>query len=105
MSFLYIITDMEFDCCAENSSVTNFEYAKNLFEENGYVLPQVIFQNVCSRGENVPVSKNEQGVILLSGFSSRLFSMVKDKQYDTFSFMVEVITSERYKCIKAQIDG
>lgn len=49
----------------------------------------------------MPVSKNEQGVILLSGFSSRLFSMVKDKQYDTFSFMVEVITSERYKCIKA----
>ena len=35
-SKLYIISDMEFDYCAENSDVTNFEYAKEKFEQNGY---------------------------------------------------------------------
>ena len=30
---LYIISDMEFDYCVEDASLTNFEYAKKLFAE------------------------------------------------------------------------
>ena len=35
-STLYFITDMEFDCCTEDASLTNFEYAKKIFEEKSY---------------------------------------------------------------------
>ena len=100
-SVIYIISDMEFNSCTKDASVSNFEYAKTLFEENGYSLPQLVFWNVSSRRENVPVTMNEQGVILVSGCSSRIFSMVKEKNYDPYSFMEEVINNERYDCIKA----
>ena len=92
---------MEFDYCAKDASMTNFEYAKKIFEEHGYKLPQVVFWNVRSRHDNVPVKSNEQGVILVSGCSPRIFAMVKDKNYDPYSFMQEVLSSDRYKNITA----
>lgn len=64
---LYFISDMEFDCCTCGASLTNFEYAKKLFEEHGYHLPAVVFWNVQSRNSQQPVRKNEEGVILVSG--------------------------------------
>ena len=74
-SKLYIISDMEFDYCAENSDVTNFEYAKEKFEQNGYALPKVVFWNVASRNMQSPVEMNEQGVTLVSGCNPRIFSV------------------------------
>ncbi len=100
-SIIYIVSDMEFDYCAKDASMTNFEYAKKIFEEHGYKLPQVVFWNVRSRHDNVPVKSNEQGVILVSGCSPRIFAMVKDKNYDPYSFMQEVLSSDRYKNITA----
>lgn len=98
---LYIISDMEFDCCCENARMTNFEYAKAKFAHFGYTLPQVVFWNVQSRNSQQPVKKNEQGVALVSGSSPRLFSMLKNGILDPYSFMMEVLSSERYAAIKA----
>lgn len=100
-STLYIISDMEFDYCAEGAGATNFEYARRLYEENGYKLPQIVFWNVQSRTAQVPVTKNEQGVILVSGCTPRLFSMIMSGDYDPYAFMLEVVESERYECIAA----
>ena len=100
-STLYIISDMEFDYCTADADMTNFEYAKRLFEANGYELPQVVFWNVQSRAAQVPVTMNEQGVILVSGCTPRIFSMVTSGQYDPYAFMMEVIGSERYAQIAA----
>lgn len=77
-STLYFITDMEFDCCAEDANLTNFEYAKIIFEEKGYKLPRVVFWNVESRNMHQPVRQNEQGVALVSGCTPAIFSMVVD---------------------------
>ena len=101
---LYIISDMEFDYCAEDATLTNFEYAKKSFEEAGYTLPEVIFWNVSSRSRHQPVRKNEQGVILVSGFTPRLFSMVTDQNISSstpYDFMIEILMSERYEKISA----
>ena len=100
-STLYIISDMEFDYCAADASITNFEYAKKLFEKNGYKLPNVVFWNVSSRNQQQPVTMNEQGVALVSGCSSRIFSMVMEDSLDPFAFMLSVIGSERYAPIAA----
>lgn len=96
---LYIVSDMEFDYCADGADITNFEHAKSLFEQHGYKLPQVVFWNVASRHSNVPVKQNEQGAVLVSGVSPRIFSMVKSQCYDPLKFMMEVVNSERYSCI------
>ena len=98
---IYIVSDMEFDVCADDADITNFEHAKRSFEEYGYSLPQIVFWNVRSRHDNVPVKSNEQGVILVSGCSPRVFSMVKEKNYDPYSFMLEALNNERYSSITA----
>ena len=98
---LYIISDMEFDYCAEDASLTNFEYAKKLFAEAGYTLPEIVFWNVASRNRQQPVTRNEQGVALVSGCTPRLFSMVASGTMNPYAFMLEVVESERYAKIVA----
>ncbi len=100
-STLYFITDMEFDCCAEDADLTNFEYAKKIFEENGYELPRVVFWNVESRNMHQPVKQNEQGVALVSGCTPAIFSMVADGTLSPYKVMMDIIGSERYKIIAA----
>ena len=101
---LYIVSDMEFDYCTKDASLTNFEYAKKLFEEAGYTLPEVVFWNVASRNRQQPVGKNEQGVALVSGCTPRLFSMIAEGNVSAmtpYQIMLDVLGSERYEKIAA----
>ncbi len=100
-SSLYIISDMEFDSCAENADESNFEFAKRLYEENGYKLPRLVFWNVASRNSHQPVTRNERGVVLVSGFTPRLFEMIAGGETDPYEAMREIIDSERYAVISA----
>jgi len=98
---LYVISDMEFDSCADNADVTNFEYAKKAFADRGYRLPTVVFWNVQSRNEQQPVTMNEQGVVLVSGCSPRIFGMVASGNLSPYAFMMETLGNERYVKITA----
>ena len=100
-STLYFISDMEFDCCMEDAEMTNFEYARGLFEQNGYALPRVVFWNVASRNSQQPVTQNEQGVVLVSGSTPRVFSMLASGTLSPYTFMMETLNSERYASIVA----
>lgn len=100
-SRLYLISDMEFDQVVENAEFTNFQNAKKMFEENGYKLPDIVFWNVASRNRGQPVTKNDNGVVLVSGCTPRLFSMVVSGETNPYVFMMEVINSERYAKIVA----
>lgn len=100
-SKLYIISDMEFDYCASNAKLTNFEYAKKMFEENGYKLPTVVFWNVASRNTQQPVKKNEQGVALVSGCNPAIFAMLREDNLNPYEYMLSVLSSERYERIVA----
>ena len=98
---LYLISDMEFNSCVRNAGATNFENAKKKYAARGYKLPNVVFWNVQSRNRQQPVTMNEQGVALVSGCTPRLFSMVASGNIDPYSFMMEVVGSERYEKIVA----
>ena len=98
---LYLISDMEFDEAVDNAELSNFENAKKKFEEKGYKLPDIVFWNVASRNKQQPVTKNEEGVVLVSGCTPRLFSMVASGEMNPLVFMMEVIESERYAKIVA----
>jgi hypothetical protein len=100
-STLYIVSDMEFDWCTRDASVTNFEYAKQLFRQHGYRLPRVVFWNVQSRNRQQPVSMNEQGVALVSGCTPRIFSQVMSGEMDPMRNMLNVLGGERYAIIRA----
>lgn len=98
---LVIISDMEFNECVHDADVTNFENAKAKFAEHGYTLPEVVFWNVESRHRNLPVTKTESGVALVSGCTPRLFEMVEGDIVDPYDFMLSILTAERYEKISA----
>lgn len=100
-SKIFIISDMKFDYCTEDCSLTNFEYAQKLFSEHGYRLPDLVFWNVNSRNRQQPVSVNDQGVALVSGCNARIFYMLKSGILSPFALMMDVLGSERYAAIVA----
>ena len=69
-----IISDMEFDYCAEG--ISSFEYWKSKFEAAGYELPEIVFWNVEARDTHLPVTMNEKSVKLVSGASANIFADV-----------------------------
>lgn len=98
---LVIISDMEFNYCTRDAGLTNFDYAKKIYEKAGYELPKLVFWNVASRKLQVPVRMNEQGVTLVSGCSPKIFEQVLSNETDPYSFMLEVVKSKRYEKIVA----
>lgn len=98
---IIIVSDMEFNYCVHNADITNFEYAKKIFEEAGYALPKVVFWNVASRNLQVPVKQNEQGVTLVSGCTAKLFEQVLMDNADPYTYMMEILESKRYEPIVA----
>lgn len=98
---IYIISDMEFDSCTVDADLTNFEYMKRKFNEKGYKLPKLVFWNVNSWQQQVPVKENEQGVVLVSGCTPKIFEMVMDGETSPYKFMLDTINTERYEKISA----
>lgn len=98
---IYIISDMEFDSCTVDADLTNFEYIKRKFNEKGYKLPRLVFWNVNSWQQQVPVKESEQGVVLVSGCTPKIFEMVMDGETSPYKFMLDTINTERYEKISA----
>ena len=97
---LYIISDMEFDEGVDTDK-TLFHEIKEVFEARGYRLPTLVYWNVNSRSEQFPVSKDENGTVLVSGASPSLFQMVIGQDVSPESFMLSVLNSPRYIGITA----
>lgn len=93
-----IISDMEFDG-AYGSTSNVFKKAATKYANAGYKLPKLIFWNVCSRTNTIPVTQNENGVVLVSGFSVNTLNMVLNGQTDPFLSLVEELTTEKYNSI------
>ena len=98
---LIIISDMEFDSCVDHASAVNFKNAEKKYVSHGYKLPQIVFWNVASRHSQQPVTQNEQGVALISGATPRIFNMIAGGILTPYTFMMEVLGSERYAKIAA----
>ena len=91
-----IISDMEFDWCAEG--VSTFDFYKQKFADEGYKLPEVVFWNVEARNAQLPVTVNEKGVKLVSGKSANIFADVISgelKVVTPYEFMLKML--EPYK--------
>lgn len=98
---IYIISDMEFDECAEDASLTNFQCAQASFAAAGYDLPQLVFWNVNSWQTQQPVTANQQGVALVSGCTPRLFRMLSQGNLNPMGYMLDILGTERYAKIAA----
>ena len=70
------------------------------FKEAGYKMPRLIFWNVNSRTGAVPMQENENGIILISGFSKNLFEMVASGDIDPWKALKRTLDSERYDVVR-----
>jgi len=98
---IYIVSDMEFDSCAEHADLTNFQNMERLYRQAGYKMPEVVFWNVASRHRQQPVTKNQQGVALVSGCTPRLFEMLAGGNLSPYACMMDILNRERYRDIAA----
>lgn len=106
---LVVITDGEFDSMVCDRSSTSFwdynrvsldnwetvaESIAKKWVKAGYKMPELIFWNINSRNDQVPM-KMQNSVSLVSGFSASTFKMVMSDKSD-IDLMYEVLDSERY---------
>jgi hypothetical protein len=111
---ILVLSDMEFDAANDVRDLygwrsksndswnpTAQEMVKEMFSAAGYTMPSIIYWNIQSRGENVPVRFDEQGTALISGFSpSIMTSLLGGAEMTPVSIMMETIGKERYSLIK-----
>lgn len=99
---LYIISDMQFDhCVTGGNNDVMFHNMRKLYGQYGYKLPEVIFWNVNSRCDAMPVTRSETGAALVSGYSPAIFDMVMGGDCSPETVMNRILSSERYVHITA----
>ena len=104
-----IISDMEFDHCARYGNVRNistklFKEIESRYIEAGYKLPRLVFWNVNSRTNTIPVRENDLGVALVSGFSVNTMNMVMNGELDPYKCLIKELNKERYAPIEIALD-
>lgn len=121
---LVIISDMEFDAIdrsvwtacggyvgisdadaaakkAWQRKETLFKSVDKMFKDAGVARPTLVFWNVNSRNANVPVSKDEFGTVLVSGFSPTIFQYIVEGDINPLKFMLGVLSG--YACITERL--
>lgn len=111
---LYIISDMEFDAATNGNGgwgsrsnscstpdKTLFQDIELKFRQAGYKMPNLVFWNVDARGQQFPMSMDERGFQMVSGYSPSIFkSLVGGEFVSAYDLMLEVLNSERYNAVE-----
>ena len=101
---ILIVSDMEFDRATSQTTALYgmkalFDILADRYAEYGYKLPKLVFWNVCSRTNTIPMTENEMGVILVSGYSPSILGMVMSDQTDPWLALKEKLDEQRYACV------
>ena len=100
---ILFISDMEFDDArAMHNSPdqdTLMEIISKKYEDKGYEMPKLIFWNVNSRTNTIPITKNKNGLILVSGFSTSIFKMICSEELDPYKALCKELDVPRYSII------
>lgn len=95
-----ILSDMQFNQAISNPSLTAHSMIREKYEKSGYSMPEIVFWNLQSRNRNVPVSINEAGTALISGFSPAILtSLLNGTGITPVLIMDETLNKPRYSKI------
>ena len=99
---ILILSDMEFDA-ALSAPVDEklFQTISRKYAAKGYKLPRLVFWNLHSRTMTVPLRKNPNGVVLVSGFSPHIVQLVMSGETDSFKCLQQVLENPRYQPVHA----
>lgn len=96
---ILVISDMEFD----GGTIFNerlFEALSRKYKENGYEMPKLVFWNVASRTNTIPLTENKNGIALVSGYSTNIVKMVLSNKLDAFEILKEQLMNKRYDIVE-----
>ena len=96
-----IISDMEFDSCSSKNHKTLMRQISERWKEEGYEMPKLIFWNVNSRTNGIPITQDKSGTVLLSGYSQNLLEMAMSSKTDPLEILLEKLSDPRYDCVKS----
>lgn len=103
---ILVISDMEFDSAMwGRNQETLFDTIRKRFARHGYRMPKLVFWNVNSRTNVIPVRENELGVGLVSGFSVNVCNMVLSNELDPFLCLKKILDGERYNPVEECLCG
>lgn len=96
-----IISDMEFNSAVtSNTNKKLFDLITRRFNNRGYKVPKIIFWNINSRTNTIPLTQNDLGVVLVSGFSVMIMDMIMSCKLDPYEVLVDKLNSDRYNLIE-----
>lgn len=95
---VFVFSDMQFDSNGGSEYKSSFEVIKAKYERNGYQMPKLIFWQLNGTAGNSPVTHDEKGTALVSGFSAEIFKSVL-KGNTPMDQMLEVLNSARYSSV------
>ena len=95
---LLILSDMNFNQCVRFDD-SAFEMIARKYKDAGYEMPNIVFWNLNASG-HVPVSFDQRGVALVSGFSPAIMkSILGGKEFSPEAIMLQTIGAERYNVL------
>lgn len=103
---LCVISDMQFDSAMQDR---RSGYYKQTFHQSmvdkytkaGYVIPKVIYWQVCARGEALQATKDDENIMLVSGQGTSVFkSILHSLTHTPYELMLEVLNDKQYDVIK-----
>ena len=97
---IFIVSDMQFDVAfaKQGREETNFSAIDEKYKASGYSRPQLVFWNVNGESSDYPVTVNEQGTAMISGFSTSVMKAILDSsEFTPLSIMRNTLDSDRYK--------
>lgn len=96
-----IISDMEFDnATTERVDSTLLDKIEIEYASHGLKMPRLIFNNIISRTNVIPIKENEFGVSLISGYSTAIMKMILSNELDPYKCLVEQLNSSRYNAVE-----
>lgn len=98
---IVIISDMQFnEMVSDADSESGHEMIKRKYKESGYPLPKIVYWNASTNVyDNVPITKDEKGTVMIGGCSPGLFDAVMQSA-TPIEFMELVLNGERYEAVK-----
>lgn len=101
---ILIVSDMEFDHATNRTPSLYgmkalFDELADRYAKYGYKLPKLVFWNVNSRTNTIPLTENEMGVVLVSGYSQNILGMIMSNQTDPWLALKEKLDEQRYFCV------
>lgn len=95
-SKLLVLSDMQFDDWTVKGA-TAFGMVREKYRAAGYEMPQLVWWNLNDRGGNIPVSYNQDGTALVSGFSPAIMKSLLAGRLNPMQVMYDAVMQDRYR--------